>query len=513
MRIKSTLKNFGSGLAMNLVSSLLSFVSRTVFIATLSSSYLGVSGLLGSVLSMLSLAELGIGTAINFSLYKPLAENDDNKIGLLMNFYKRAYRYIGLLVFIIGLILMMFLDFIIKDPGDVKNIKLIFFIYLVNTSYSYLMSYKNTLISADQKAYLLTKANIGFNILNVIIQLIVLFIWENYIVYLLSNMFVLLIQRLYINNKITKIYPVLKIKAAGKLPKEELKIIVKNVKAMMLHKLGDYCINCTDNIIISSFISVSVAGIYSNYPMLIAIVNGIIVMFFSSMTASMGNLIAKESDERKRGIFEVINFLGFWIFGFAAVCFYNLLNPFIELWIGKHYLISEVTVAIIVLNYYLTGMRVPVHTVKAAAGLYDEDKYTPLIQAAVNLVVSIVLVQKLGLSGVFIGTLVSSIILPCWQRPYIIYKYVFKLSCKSYFLNYFKYLLVVIITTASISMIFNLVFIGSTIVNFIIKVVICSILPNIIFLLLFWNSKEFKEMIIMINGLLGGKVKWIKKLA
>lgn len=512
MRIKNTLRNFGTGLGTTLVSNMLSFVSRTVFISILGTSYLGVNGLLANVLSMLSLAELGIGTAINFSLYKPIADNDEKKISILMNFYKVAYRWIGLLVFGVGLILMLFLDVIIKDPGDVKHLRLIFFIYLVNTSYSYFMTYKVTLLNANQKGYMLARTNICFNIITVCSQILILILTKNYIVYLLVNMICLFIQRLYINNKVVKLYPILKEKTTEKLPKEELRTITKNVKAMMLHKIGDYCINGTDNIIISAFISVGVVGLYSNYAMLIGMVNGIIVMFFNSMTASMGHLIAIETNERKKEIFELINFIGFWLFGFATVCFYNLLNPFIELWLGKEYLVSQGILVIVILNYYLTGMRVPVHTVKAASGLYDEDKYTPLIQSVVNLSVSIILVQKWGLAGVFMGTLVSSVVLPCWQRPYIVCKHALKTSAKGYFIKYLKYLITVIISTVGIAALLNRYLVESTIVNFIIRMIICTILPNIIFIILYRKTYEFKQILDIADNMMGGRIRWIKRL-
>ena len=502
MRTRNSIINFLSGVGSTLISNLLTFISRTIFINILGSSYLGVNGLLTNVLSMLSLAELGIGTAINFSLYQPLAEKDDEKIAILMAFYKKAYQIIGILVFIVGLVLMIFLDFFIKDPGDVQHIKLIFLIYLINTSYSYFMTYKVTLLTADQKGYLLTPVNIFFNFITVIAQIIVLIVTRNYILYLLSNMFILFLQRLYINNKVTKLYPVLEIKATNKLPKEELAIIIKNVKAMMFHKLGDYCINGTDNIIISTFINISLVGLYSNYNMVITMVNGFIVLFFNSITASMGHLIATESDERKLEIFKIINFIGFWFFGFATIAFYNLLNPFIELWLGQEYLISQHILVIVLLNYYLTGMRVPVHTVKAAAGLYDEDKYTPLIQSVVNLSVSIILVQKWGLAGVFMGTLVSSIILPCWQRPYIIYKHVFKKSSKEYFVKYLIYLSAIIITALGISRVSNIYLSEVNYITFLIRMIICSIIPNIVFVLVFSKTAEFQYLFSMMKKMI-----------
>ena len=512
MRIKNSLKNFSSGILINITTSLLTFISRSIFIHVLGTLYLGVNGLLANVLAMLSLAELGIGTAINFSLYKPIAEKDDKKISILMNFYKIAYRYIGVLVFVIGLVIMLFLDVIIKDSGEVQNLRLIFFIYLINIVLSYFMTYKVTLLNAYQKAYTITKINLVFTIVNAVVQILVLIISKNYIIYLLSNMLVLFIQRIFVNRQITNMYPVLSKKVSGKLPKEELAMITKNVKAMIFHKIGDYCINGTDNIIISAFINIKTVGIYSNYNMIITMINNFILMFFNSITASMGNLIATESDEKKNEIFNVVNLIGFWFFGFASICLYNLLNPFIEIWIGRDFLISQDILIIVILNYYLTGMRVPVATVKSAAGIYNEDKYTPIIQSVVNLVISISLVKSWGLAGVFMGTLVSSLILPCWQRPYIVYKYVFKSSPKEYFIKYIKYLLVIVLTAIGIQALIDKLFSLVTVYNFIIRIVICVVVPNILFILIFRRSNEFIILMKKIESITGEYYKWISWL-
>ena len=511
MRTLNSLKNFSTGIATTLITTLLNFISRTIFISILGSSYLGINGLLTNLLSMLSLAELGIGSAINFSLYKPIAEKDNKKIAILMNLYKKAYRIIGLLVFISGLIMMLFLDVLVKNPGNVENLRLIFLIYVINTSSSYFITYKVTLINADQKEYKLAFTNIVFNIITQILQIISLVVSKNYIIYLLMNMIVLFIQRVYINQKVTKLYPLLNEKVKDKLPKNELSVIVKNVKAMIVHKIGDYCINGTDNIIMSSFISVAIVGVYSNYAMIISMINTFIMMFFNSVTASMGNLIATETNDKKLDVFKKLNFIGFWIYGFASICLYNLLNPFIELWIGKEFLISQSILAVVILNYYLTGMRIPVNVVKTSAGLYNEDKFVPIMQSIVNLVVSIMLVQKLGLVGVFIGTLISSLILPCWHRPYIIYKFVFKKSPKEYYKTYILYLTIIISSNLIVSKLINMLFNNINIVSFIYMILICLVLPNIIFIIIFYKSREFKYIESIIKNILGGILCKMKK--
>lgn len=504
MRTLNSLKNFSTGIATTLINTLLNFISRTIFISILGSSYLGVNGLLSNLLSMLSLAELGIGSAINFSLYKPIAEKDNKKIAILMNLYKKAYRIIGLFVFISGLIMMLFLDVLIKNPGNVENLRLIFLIYVINTSSSYFITYKVTLINADQKEYKLVFINIAFNIATHILQITSLLVSKNYIIYLLTNMLVLFIQRVYVNQKVTKLYPLLNQKVNDKLPKNELKIIIKNVKAMIVQKIGDYCINGTDNIIISSFISVAIVGVYSNYAMIISMVNTFIMMFFNSITASMGNLIATEDDDKKLDVFEKLNFIGFWIYGIASICLYNLLNPFIELWLGEEFLISQSILAVVILNYYLTGMRAPVNVVKSSAGLYDEDKFVPIIQSIVNLVVSIILVQKLGLVGVFIGTLASSLIFPCWYRPYIIYKFVFKKSTKDYYKAYILYLTIIMFSNLIVSKLINMLFNNINVVSFISMILICLVLPNTIFIIIFYKSKEFKYIQSIIKNIAEG---------
>lgn len=509
MRIKNALLNYTTGIVIQLVTLILSFVSRTIFINVLGVSYLGVNGLMINVMAMLSIAELGIGTAITFSLYKPLSIKDTKKISLLMNFYKMAYRIIGIIIFLVGIFLLIFIDTIVRDSGDVENLKLIMFLFVIQTSFPYFINYKVTLIKANQKEYKLAATNLFFTLLTSVSQILILIITHNFILYLMSNIIMLFIQTVYINIKVTRMYPILEEKVTEKLPKNELKTIITNIKAMVLHKIGSFSIHSTDNIIISAFISIKVVGFYSNYTMIINAINSFITLFFNSITASMGNLIATESDQRKLEVFKVTNLIGFWIYGFASIAFLNLLNPTIELWLGEEYLLSIEIILVILINFYLTGMRVPVETVKSAAGLYDVDKFTPLIQAIVNLVFSIILVREMGLIGVFIGTIISSIVLPTWQRPYIIYKYVFKTSSKPYFRSFLIYLIVLTGVGFLSYCILQTYFADYTLKNYIIRLFICAITPNALILLIFYRTNEFREVIRIFKSLLkrGGSIR------
>ncbi|MFR7935583.1 MAG: lipopolysaccharide biosynthesis protein [Clostridium perfringens] len=494
MRTKASINNIVFNLGGNLINSLLMFISRTVFINTLGTTYLGLNGLLTNILSMLSLTELGVGTAISFSLYKPIAEKDHKKVISIMAFYKKAYKYIGLLVFISGLIVMPFLKYIIKDYNLIDKLYAIYLLYLVNTAYTYLFTYKRTLITADQKGYKLVPFTTVFKIITIVLQIIVLILTKSFIIYLVIQLITSLFENIVVNIYIDKKYPILNNKSE-KIDEHELKVIVKNIKAMMFHKIGDFCINSTDNMIISAFISVTVVGIYSNYLMIINMINQFVMIFFNSLTASLGNLIAQEGKEKNFKIFNIIDFIGFWIYGFVTVCFYNLMNPFITLWVGPQNLLSKEIVIVVILNYYLTGMRVSVSTIKGAAGLYDDDKYIPIIQSVINLVISLVLVKKIGLMGVFVGTLISSVVLPCWYRPMLIYKKIFKESQIKYFVKYFKYLFIVVINVLVTSTLINLTCSTLNIFTFIIMVLISGLVPNIIIILIFWKSEEFKYLL------------------
>lgn len=497
-RIENTSKNFMFSTISTMLSSILGFVSRTVFIKVIGVTYLGANSLFTNILSMLSLTELGIGSAISFSLYKPLANNDIKTIKSLMLFYKKAYRYIAIIIAIIGIMLIPFLDVFIKDSGGMEHIAFIYLIFLYNTVVSYLFSYKITLLSADQKSYLITNVNMIISVVTLAVQLIVLAVLKNYFAYLISGAVINTVQWFFINKYIYNLYPYLEDKDAEPLDKEEKNIIGINVKAMMFHKVGELCVNQTDNIIISSFISIVTVGLYNNYYMIIGIINKFATSIFNAASASLGNLIATESYEKRYEVFKRYNFLGFWIYGWTGICLYVLLNPFVEIWLGKEFLIDNLTLTLVMINYYLVGMRVTVGNVKMAAGLYAQDQWVPIVQSLVNLVVSIVGAKYMGLSGVFLGTVISSICLPCWYRPIVVYKYAFKRPAKEYFVTYIQY---AIVTLAALLCVLKLNEMICSVVNenifvaFLIKVAMCALIPNIIFILICHRKDEFKYLL------------------
>lgn len=479
----------------------MAFVLRTIFIKSLGATYLGVNGLMTSILSMLSLAELGVGTAITFSMYEPLAKRDAAKINALMGFFKKVYRFIGITVILIGLAITPFIQHIAKDSGNVSHLEIIFLLFLLNTSFTYFLAYKRTLMIADQNEYRLVPFKIGFYALMVFSQSAVLLFFENYLLFLFVQLMSKLLENLVINAYIHRSYDFLNTKAGAEIEPKEYATIKRNIKAMFLHRIGDYAINGTDNVIISAFINVTTVGLYSNYYLLIRTMKMILTTMLRSATASFGNLLAIESKQKALEKFEVFNFMAFCLYGWATVCAYNLFNPFISLWIGERYLLSPVVLGLVLANFFLVGLRTPLDIVKMAAGVYAQDRYVPLIEAAVNLGSSLVLVRLWGLAGVFTGTLLSSILVVSWMRPYIVYKYVFGISVRNYFTKISPYFAIFFCYLFATTFTCQYFFPNFNILHFLGRFLVCLTLPNILTFLLLRKTKEFQASLTITKGI------------
>ncbi len=499
-----------SNFSANVISSFLSFVSRTVFIYYLGAEYLGYSGLLNNIFGFLSIAELGIGTAITFSLYEPLAQKDYHKVSILMSLYKRCYYLIALFILILGILFLPFLDFFIQSSQRPDNLEIIYFLFLLNIVINYFFSYKIALLGADQRGYKIVHIQIIGNIATIFMQIVSLCVFQNYIIYLIvqiifSNLS-LIIQASYVE----KMYNI-DFNCREKLCKEDKKEIIKNIKSLLILKLGDVCVNSTDNLIISKFINLSTVGVYSNYIMIRDMVNGYIKSVFSNMTSSFGNLVVSDSKEKQLAMFENLLFLSFWIYCFEAVCLFVLYNPFMRLWLNnENFIFSIDVVFLIVINNFFTGMRIPLITIKNAAGLYYEDRVVPFVFAIVNLVVSLFLVKKIGIAGVIIGTIIGSFSLADWYRPKVIYNRLFNKSLKVYLSKYIKYILLAIFEMFIAYQIASIKVSDFLVTQFIFQMVIAISIPNIINFCIFHNSKEFtylKNVLINIFSIIKEKIK------
>lgn len=491
-RIENASRNIFFGYLGNSVTILLGFISRTIFIYTLGVTYLGVNALYTNVLSVLSLAELGIGTAMNYSLYKPVAERDYEKIKALMRLYKRAYRVIALIVAIIGLLLVPFLKYIIKDPGNIGIIDLMiyFLLFLFNTVSTYFVSYKYSLVNAEQKGYIQLNINAITTLITGVAQIIILLLYKNFLLYLLAAAVIGLIQKIYVNIYLNRLYPYLLDKNVRKLSKEETAPVKKNIVALIYHKIGEVSIYQTDNIIISLFINITTVGIISNYNLIITSVSGFINIIFNSIASSFGNLVATENTDKQFQTFKIYRFLGFWIYGFSSVAFLTLLSPFITLWIGKKMLITDIVIYLIIANYYFLGHRIVINNFKIAAGIFDADKYVSITQAIVNLVLSIVMVKLIGLPGVYFGTICSGLV-STFIKPRIVYRMAFNVNVWDYYKDSLRFIAVIGFAVILLEPLKRTLLVDVTLTTFSIMVACVIVIPNALFYVFFRNRYEY----------------------
>lgn len=492
-RTTNSIKNIQYAVVGQVLGLLVKFVSRLIFVRILSAEYLGIDGLFTNILSILSLAELGIGTAIVYSLYKPIAEDDTEKIKSLMDLFKKTYRAIGIVIMLLGLMLTPFLQYLIKEMPDVAYIRFIFVIFVLNSSVSYFYSYKRFLIIADQKKFIATLYRYAIFIVTNLLQILMLVITGNYILFLLVEVVATFVENLLVSKKADRLYPYLKEKNIDKLAKTEMSTIKKNVQALIFHRIGGVIVLGTDNLLISIFIGIVAVGTYSNYLLVITSLTMIYALVFESLTASVGNLGITQSKEKNTDVFELINFIAFWIYGFSAIALWNLINPFIALWLGPEYLFEMGIVTVLVINFYLAGMRTSVRVFKDAHGLYWYDRYKPLVESVINIFASIFLAQMLGIVGIFLGTMISTISTSFWVEPYVLYRYGLKTSVKTYFRDYAAYILLTIVAalpTIYVCWLFKEVHFFS----FVARAIVCLVIPNLIFFIIFRKNKHLMAL-------------------
>lgn len=492
-RIQQAKKNIIFGYISNFVILLMNFIQRTVFIWVLGRTLLGVNSIYTDVLSVLSLAELGIGTALNYSLYKPVANQDTEKIKSYMRFYKKAYTTIAVVIAVIGIAISPFLKYILKNPGNysMRELTVYYFIFLFNTVSTYFVAYKYSLTNAEQKNYIQTNVATITKIVTVLVQIVVLLVTKNFLCYLLAQLFVELAQKIFVSIYLNRMYPYLREKDVQKLSEEETRVVVNKTKALMLHKIGDVARLQTDTIIISSFVNVDTSGVVANYTYIITYVGNFVNIIFSSVVSGFGNLVATESKEKQYQVFKVYRFFACWLFGFGAVGFWHLLTPLIGgLWLDESWVIGSTVVTLLVVDFYFKGGRSVLENFKIASGVFEQDRYLPLIQGGLNLVISIVLVQKIGVAGVYVGTLVSGI-LANFIRPVIIYRVCFDRKAWSYFADSVRYIAVILAIAVVNIPIRHLVMKETNILTFAVMAVLISVIYNGVFFLAFCRTQEF----------------------
>lgn len=490
MRTKNGFINVLASLSSNIVTIIIGLVAQALFIKIMGIEYLGLNGLFTNIISMLGIIELGIGSAIIYNLYKPIADKDIETIKSLIKFYKKSYHVIGFIVLTIGLIIIPFLPLIIEDVTVNINIPLVYILFLLEIVFSYFLSYKRSILYAEQKNYIINLIHIGYTVLLNAGQLLVLIFTKNYYLYLIIKIIARVIENLVITYIVNKKYSYL-IGDAKSLDKKIESDIIKKVKALFFHKIASFVVAGTDNIIISKFLGVIWVGLYSNYFLVINAVQTLFIQALIALTPSVGNLLVTESKDVQFNTFKKVRFLNFWIACFSAIAVLIIMNSFITIWIGDEYLLSKLVLVVLIFNLFQKLMRSTYQIFKEAAGIYHEDRFVPLVESLINIIVSIIGVKLIGLAGVFIGTIVSGFALWLYSYPKYVYKKLFERDIKLYLKETIGYILLFVVVACVTYSINNIYIFANVYLEFIKNIIIVILVPNLIMLLTFIKNDNF----------------------
>ncbi len=498
-RTDKAIKNVAFNLINQVLTLILSFVSRTVFIWGIGVEYLGLNGIFGDVLNLLSLADLGFGTAMVYSFYKPLAENDYDKMAALTAFYKKIYTIIAVGVGVIGLILIPFLPYIVNLDNDVPNLIFYYLLSLFNVIFSYFCVYKTSILSADQKNYKIVKITMVVNIVRSILQIVSIIFFKSYIIYLVLGCVSVLINNIIATKVAEKEYPFINKKI--NLSKVEQKSIFSNIFSIFIYKISATLINATDNILISIIIGTISVGYYSNYLLLQNKISALYLLLFSSVTASIGHLIATEKEEKRYEIFSCEQSISFIVCGVVIPCFTLLVNDFISVWLGNEFVLDNLTVIAIGLNMYLACVLQPLWSYREATGLYRKTKWLMLICAVTNIILSIIGGILIGLAGIIFASAISRLITYIWYEPKVLFKEYFNKSPIKYYLQLIFNFVIVVALVAG--MWFIPFFSVNNILQWVLKAVIIGIFSLIVIILCYFRTDGF----ILLKNKVASKLK------
>lgn len=498
-RTQNSIFNFITGVGGQVLTTAMEFVVRTVFISTLGKTMLGINGLFSNILTMLSLAELGVGNAILFKLYDPIARNDQRRISVLMKFYKKMYFCIGLVITAISIVFIPFLPYLIKDYQSYASLQLsLTFIYLLFVSRTvssyFFLAYKSAIIKADQKEYVLNIISYAFTIATAVFRIVAMYIFPSFEVYMIISIVFTILQNIAYAWKANQMFPFLKRKETETLSKEEQRNVFKDCGALMIYRLNGVVLTGTDNIIISTFLGLDTLGVYTNYYLFYKTIKNVFSKTFGAVAHSLGNLHATSQAKHEYDVFERLNLITAILAGTGFIGIAVVGDEFIKAWIGSSWMFKEPVAFLLGLEIYTLAYRELMTKYRNSMGLFRQAKYRPLAGMVINLVVSLILVQYWGVCGVAAGTIIADWTTFMWFDPIIIHKYGFgdaKLV-KRYFLKFLKYFAATLIVFAIDSLLCRYIVTSHNWLNVILHAAICVLTEPAALILASWNTDERK---------------------
>lgn len=477
------------------------FIFRAIIIRYIGAEYVGLNGLFKSILNMLNMTELGFGTSIVFMMYKPIAEGNNDEVRQLLNLMRTVYRYVGLAVLVLGCCVFPFLNHLVKnDTGANVNIYILYSMYLIHTVLSYWMfAYRSSIFSAYQRNDIVIKISLITEVVTYTLQAVVLLTTRNYYLHLLVFTLMIIPQNILYYIASRKMFP--DIYCGDKASKEQIEVLKGKIIPLMGHRVGGKVIVSIDDIIISAFLGVSFLTQYDNYYYIASSIVGMFTILRNGIMASIGNKIYSDSIDNTYSAYRRIVFVWIGFVGWCASCLAGLYQPFIRLWVGEKYVYDTFTMISIVVYFFAWQFRYIGVTMKDAAGLWEPDKYKPLVGSAFNLIMSILMVKITGsVLGVLYPTMFVMIFIYFPWETFVLFKYLFKRSSSDYLLLVGKGVLtaaVSIVATYYIGVIIG----GKTITMFLVRTIACAGTAAIIFLLMNIKSKELKGWITVVKRL------------
>ncbi len=502
-RVENSIKNISFSLVSQLITTVLSFVLRTVLIETVGIESVALKSLFFEIVSVLALSELGIGSAIAFNMFKPLKDGDEVKVRELMNFYKKAYRIIAGAVFGIGVIICCFVQFFVKDVSfDTWYLRLTFMLFVSQSALSYLFSYKATLLNCDQKNYIVTRITTAVKAIGTILIIVLLYLTKNFIVYIIGEIVLTFSTNVAISIKTDHMYPFLK--GNEKLPKSEQKKVFGNIKNIFFKSMAGKIVGSTDNMLISVIVSTITVGFYANYTTVIMVFRSIMDSCAQGIDASVGNMYVSEEPDKCNRVVNRLTYAFFVASAIFVVGIFVCIQPFISLWIGVEYLLSETTVFIICVVLLLYVMSKPISTAMHYTGMFDIGRNISIISAVINLAVSIVLGLIIGIDGIFIGT-ICVYVFEIIAKSYFLYRRHFKLNPYNYLLKMLLYVAGIIALMIMCRIGVALIPLSGYLTTFLIRGVVCVVATVAIIVGTTFYTDDFKYYIRLAVGFLKKK--------
>ena len=513
-RAKNAGRNIVFGVILKMYQILIPFLMRTAMIYFMGVEYLGLNSLFTSILQVLNLVELGVGSAMVYSMYKPIAEDDSTTICALMRLYRIYYRVIGGVIAGVGVALTPFVPCLIKSNLPVGlNIYILYLLNLAATVLSYwLFAYKNSLFQAHQRIDITSKITIITNTFQYILQIIIVVFIKNYYAYVIVILLSQTMTNIVTAFMATKMYP--NYKPIGRLEKKAVKEINGRIKDLFTSKVGYVIVNSADTVVISAFLGLRILAVYQNYYFILTSIIGFITIIFQSCTAGIGNSVVVESKEKNFNDLKKFTLLIVWIAGFCSCCLLCLYQPFMKIWVGSKLMLDFKCVICFCIYYFVYEINQLLNTYKDAAGIWHEDRFRPLITAIANLGMNLVMVQFWGIYGVILSTVLSMLFV---GMPWLLHNLFTVLFTKKELLPYLKrimyYVFVTLVSCVITNVICNVIQLQSEWIVLVIRAIICCIFPNALYFLTYYKLPEFKECIKLINKMSKGKVPFLKKIS